>query len=307
MTSTNFIAFKDVSTFLNEVSEEIDKAYIKDYLHTQIQSQSLTLKSNSKITYRFIPEIKSYQITLFSSNKLNLTLEPYVFYGLHQESKIKTTAVYFYESFFVLYIDSELIYYQEKKDDSTKEDILNFINQTFQLKLSRCIDVSSDEFDEYKKLFVKNEKKIPKLKFIKKKNNKHALFYIFYLCVVFLALVIYFVQLYENEEILVNSNMNSIQIQEVRVEYENLLEKYEDNKKITEKLLTLFNLLDKNGIKLIDLKISQNKSDIKIKAKNKELLLDFLDFYDEDSTINNMRYIKEENYYEMYASVRLFK
>ena len=80
-----------------------------------------------------------------------------------------------------------------------------------------------------------------------------------------------------------SKDIKNIKLENVKKDYLDLLEKYEDNEKITPTLITLFNLLDKNSIKLINLKIAQNKSSIKIKATSKDLLLNFRDFYDENS------------------------
>ena len=322
MTSINFLKLKNVKTFLTKVSEEIDKQYIKEYLFTQIQSQNLTLDNNSQIHYSYIESIKSYQISIINSKNKNVVLEPFVFVTKYLDKNDKSTDLFICNDFFALYDNGQLVYFNHINNDFQenalgtnetklsgfeKNDIIEYINQTFTLNINNTYDIDEKQLLEYEKEYSLNIEKLPKIKYISKKSNKNSIFYLIYLFIILTSLAIYFINFINQTDINMTNNMKDIKLETAKNEYNNLLNKYKDNKKITSYLINLFNTLNNNDIKLISLKVSQNKSQIKIKAGKKEVLLDFLDYYDEDSIINNMTYIKEDNSYEITATIKLYK
>lgn len=307
MTSTSFIKIKNVQTFLTKVSEKINTKYIKDFIYTKIQSQNLTLDDNSKIHYFYIEEISSYQITIINSKSKNIVLEPYLFLTKYLNKNDDSTNLYICNNFFALYNNGKLIYFDNIKDGTEKKDIIKYLNQTFSLSINNIYDINEEELKEYEKEYILNSKEFPQFSYMTKKSNKIAIYYLFYLFIVLMILAIYFVNYFNQNRVNIKNDMKDVKLEQVKNEYQNLLEKYEDNKKMTSYLINLLNTLNKNNIKLRSLKISQEKIQIRIKAKKKEVLLNFLDFYDEDSIINNMRYIKEDNCYEILATIRLYK
>jgi len=306
MTSINFIKFENVQSFLTKVDEEINTKYISNFIYTQIQSHNLTLDNNSKIHYFYIKKIKSYQISVIKDGHKNSLIEPYVFAVNYLEKKQNSVDLYICDNFFVLYEKGQLVYFKDIKSGFEKKDIITYVNQTFSTNINNIYEINTEQLNEYKLLYQSKNEQFPPLKYITKQNNKNGLFYIAHLILVSVILVTYFFSTYNQDVIQLPNDIKNIKLEKAKNEYEILLDKYEDNKKVTLRLITLFNLLDTNGIKLITLKISENKSDIMMKATKKEVLLDFLDFYDEDSTINNMRYIQEGNCYELYATVKLY-
>ncbi len=306
MTSTNFIELKNVQTFLTKVSEEIDSKYIKNYVYTQIQSQGLTLDTNSKIIYTYIKKINSYQISIINSSNKDFILEPYILEVNYLEKKNKLLDLYICNKFFALYKDSKLIYFKEIKDESVKKDIVTYINQTLDINIDNIYEISNDKLEEYKRFYILNSSKFVQIKYITKQDSKSAIIYLSYVFIVILILGIYSFDNFYQNKILIRTDIKDMKIEHVKNEYDMLLDKYEDNKKVTSNLITLFNLLDKHDIKLLSIKIAQNRSSVMVKATKKEVLLDFLDFYDEDSIINNMKYIKEDNCYEMQATIKLY-
>lgn len=322
MTSINFLKLKNVKTFLTKVSEEIDKQYINEYLFTQIQSQNLTLDNNSQVHYSYIKSIKSYQISIINSKNKNIVLEPFVFVTNYIDKNDKSTDLFICADFFALYDNGQLIYFnhinsdlQDKSFASNetklsgfeKNDIIEYINQTFSIIINNTYDIDEKELLEYEKMYSLNIEKLPPIKYISKKNNKTSTLYLIYVFIILTSLAIYFINFINQNGIKITNNMKDIKLETAKSEYNNLLNKYEDNKKITSYLINLFSVLNNNDIKLISLKVSQNKSQIKIKASKKEVLLDFLDYYDEDSIINNMTYIKKDNTYEITATIKLYK
>jgi len=307
MTSINFIKLDNAQTFSNKVSEKIDTKYIKDYINTQIQSQKLTLNANSQILCTYIKKIQSYQITVINSSHKNTLLEPYVFAVSYLNTNKNSLDLYIREDFFAVYENTQLVYFKEINSNSEKSDIINYVKQTFSLRIDNIYEVDDALLDEYKTKYISNIKNIEPVRYIKLMNNKNALFYLLYLLIVILVLGLYLTNIFNQEKKQIRNDIKEVKIEQAKNEYQLLLEKYEDNEKITHDIITLFNLLEKNGIKLIHLKLSEGKSEITIKAAKKEVLLDFLDFYDEDSTINNMNYNEEYNCYEMHATVKLYK
>ncbi len=307
MTSIDFIKLKESQTFISKVSEEINTKHIKNYVFTQIQSHNLTLNENSKIFYNFINKTNSYQITIINSSSNNILLEPYIFESFYLKKDKSSIDLFVCDEFISLYENTKLLYYKEIKNDSSKKDIIKYIQQTLNIEIDNIYDISAIELEKYKKRYLENIKLFKKIQFLSKQNNKNAIFYLTYLLVVIAFLIYYSFDVLIQDKIVITKNIKNIRLEQIKKEYTDLLDKYENNEKLTSNLLTLFSLLNKNDIKLINLKIMEDKSQIKMKAEKKDVLLNFLDFYDEDSTINNMRYIKEENAYEMYATVKLHK
>jgi len=307
MTSTNFIQLKNVQSFLIKVDEEIDKKHIKKFIYTQIQSQNMALDNHSQIHYNYIPKINSYQISVIDTNKKNILLEPFVLDVLYLNEKKHTLDLYLCEDFFAFYEHGSLVFFKEIDSQSDKADIVKYVNQTFNVAVNNIIKVDNMTLENYKKEYELKGDTFPKYKYLSKHSNRSAIYYLSYLAVVISAFLFYFFNVFTQNSIEISKNIKNIKLEQVKKDYLNLLEKYEDNQKVTPSLITLFNLLDKNAIKLIALKIVDDKGSIKIKSQNKDVLLDFLDFYDEDSIINNMQFIKEENCYELYATIKLHK
>jgi len=307
MTSINFIKLKNVESFLTSVDEEIDNKYIKNFIYTQIQSQNMALDNHSKIHYTYISKINSYQISIINTKKKNILLEPFVLDVLYAKQKNYTLDLYLCEDFFAFYEHGNLIFFKELNTKSDRNDIIKYVNQTFHIKLDNIIDVDKKTLEEYKKEYDHRIDELQKYKYISKYNSNSATYYLIYLAFVIFAFVFYFFNIFTQNNVEISKDIKNIKLEQVKHDYLNLLEKYEDNQKLTPSLITLFNVLDKNEIKLISLKVVEDKGSIKIKSENKDILLDFLDFYDEDSIINNMQFIKEENCYELYATIKLYK
>ena len=256
-------------------------------------------------TSKYIKAISSYQISIIHSKNRAVLLEPYVFTAQYINNPVKTTDLFFCKDFFTLYADGQLIYFSELENKYDKEDIIKYINQTFKVTVDNIYDVDDAKFESYIQEYILNEKNIPKFKFLSKNNNV-AYCYLTYLVIVLIVLMIYFTNFFNQNKMPDNNSMKDVKLLEVKNEYENLLVQYKDDRKVTSNLLGLFKLLNKNNIKLKSLKVSQNRSQITVKANKKEILLNFLDFYDEDSIINSMKYIEEDNCYEIHATIRLY-
>lgn len=309
MMSIDFINVEDAQTFLAEVSEEINSLYIKEFIYTQIQSQDLTLDPTSKIFYLYIPKIQSYQISVLSTKSKYCAFEPFVFldFYLKNENNKHMLDLFICTNFFALYDNKKLIYFQNIKKGFQKNDIVKYINQTFKKQIDNIYDINDTLFQEYKKNYLIHFKDLPQVNYITTQNSKNAVYYLSYLAVICILFIAYYFNTIEkNKSKTLNVNKN-IKLEQVKKEYENLLAKYADNKRVTSSLVKLFNLLNKNGIKLKSIKIAQNKSQIIMIAKNKDILLNFLDYYDENSTINHMKYMEKEQSYEMVATIKLYK
>jgi len=307
--SIDFINVEDGQTFLAEVSEEINALHIKDFIYTQIQSQGLTLDPTSKIFYLYIPTIQSYQISVISSKSKYLAYQPFVFldFYLKNENNKHMLDLFICTDFFALYENKKLIYFQNIKKGFLKNDIVKYINQTFKKQIDNIYDINDTLLQEYKKNYLIHFKDLPQVNYITAQNSKNAVYYLTYLSVVCILFIAYYFNTIEKDKSkTVNENKN-IKLEQIKKEYKSLLEKYVDNKRVTSSLVKLFNLLNKNEIKLKSIKITENKSQIIMIAKNKDTLLNFLDYYDENSTINHMKYMEKEQSYEMVATIKLYK
>lgn len=306
--SINFIKVKDTHTFLAKVSEEINNKYLNDYLKTQIQSQNLTLNNNSKIFSLYNEETKSYLITLVDSLKNDIVLEPYVFYSHYINSnQNNSTDLFLFNSFFALYDNKELIYYKKITNNFEKDDIVNYVNQILKKDINNLYEISFDEYKKYKDKYVTNYKDMPKVEYIKIEDNRSALYYLSYLIIVIFIFIFYYIDI-NNKKDLENQKHNKIEkIENVKKEYQSLLLKYVNNERITNDLIILFKILKQNEIILKHINISEDSSQIVVNSSSKEVLFDFLDYYDENSIINKIEYIKEDNSYEMVATVKLYK
>lgn len=308
MMSIDYIKVKDAQTFLAKVSEEINTLYIKEFISTQIQSQNLTLNSSSKIFYLYLPMLQSYQISILNSKSNHIGFEPCVFqdFYLKNEDNKNLFDLFICSDFFSLYENKKLIYFQKIKNDFQKNDIVRYINQTFKKEIDNIYDINDKLLEEYKKSYLTNFKHSSQPMYSTIQNSKNAVYYLSYLALVFFLFFAYYMSTISiNENKIINNDKN-IKLESIKKEYEDLLEKYVDNKRVTMSLVKLFNLLNKNGIKLKSIKISEDKSQIIMVAKNKEMLLNFLDYYDENSTINHLKYMEEERNYEMVATVKLY-
>lgn len=307
--SIDFIKVENANTFLTKVSEEIDTKHIHNFVRTQIQSQNLTLDNNSVIFYLYLPSVNSYLISLVNSKTKNIALEPFVFldFYIQNEENKNSIDLFICKDFFALYDNKKLIYFNKIERGFLKNDIVKYINQTLKKQIDNIYDIKDEKLELYKKSYVSNIKKIVPINFILAKSSKSSLYFLTYLAIVIFMFSAYYVKNYVKVDTNISLIENNIKLNDIKKEYESLLLKYVDNQTVMASLVDLFYLLNENGIKLKNIKVSQGESQIIMFAENKNKLLDFLDYYDEDSTINHLKYIKEDNSYEMVATIRLHK
>mgnify|MGYP000600769710 CR=1 FL=1 len=307
--SIDFLSVENANTFLTKVSEKIDTKHINDFVRTQIQSQNLTLDDSSSIFYIYIPSIQSYLISTVKSKTKNVVLEPFVFsdFYLKNVDNKNLTDLFICKNFFAVYYNKKLIYFSKIQSGFLKDDIIKYINQTFKKQIDNTYDIKDEILEEYKKSYISNIRKMPDIDYVSSKKSKGALFFLSYLLVVILVFAAFLAIRFSGEQLQNNHEKSSIKLKNAKKEYESLFAKYVDNQTISTRLVDLFNVLDDNGIELKNIKVSREKSQIIMIAKDKNTLLDFLDYYDEDSTINHMKYIEEDDSYEMVATIRLYK
>lgn len=307
MMSINFIEVKDIELFLAKVDEKIDDKHLNEYIKTQVQSRNLALDKNLKIISFYVKEINSYLISVISSSNKNDILEPSVFQAHYFKSKFKKKCLdlFICKDYFALYFDTKLIYFKKIKTTYEKIDVLNYIKLTFKKGIDNIYEIDEEKLNEYKKIYVDNIESVQKINYISLTNNTNALIFLSYIFLIVISFVFYYFNAQNIDDAQKKKQYEQYNVE--KKDYENLLKEYEDNEKLTNNIVELFNILSNNEIVMTSIKVFDNRANIVLYSSSREVLLDFLDFYDENSVIQSITHNIKENRYEMAAIVKLSK
>jgi hypothetical protein len=149
--------------FLIPATEKISNRYLSKFISSNIDKLKYNIDTKDLYYYSYyIDQIKSYEILLFIYDKQNIP-EFFIFFDFYTASN-NTTDLFIIDTYFTLYCNGILVCYKEIKE-SKEDDILLYLNQTYQIKIDNIIYPTKEEIEtlKLKHSFRKSKKYIKKL------------------------------------------------------------------------------------------------------------------------------------------------
>ncbi|MAD41956.1 MAG: hypothetical protein CL623_06150 [Arcobacter sp.] len=278
----------DIKSLIVDVSEEIKKKNLLNFIHTSLDLNNIDYSSTDIIYSNYLVHSKQYQFFVFANTFKYMIIE--LFYEeVPKESSNKNLNsfnLYVSNSFFVIYKNSKLYAYQVLNQEYSEDELLNFIKKSFNITISDIYEIS-DSFLHKLEESVKNKKLI--FTNINKKSNKSFLFFLTYLFICICSAVTY--DMYKSK-ILERKKFEKIEnIKAEHLKISKML-KFKPFKIEYKRLISTAN---KFNLKILSFDYKIEVMNIKLSTKNKESIYLFLDEYQSSLLGNSIEKIDTEN------------
>lgn len=254
-------------------NEEISSNYIEKFIITNLKLKGIRFADKSRILYSYINSLAIYQIIVFENKAPSF---------LYFKSRYKSE-IFIDKDYAVVYKNFKFFYYQKLEENSSVEEITQFLEKRLNLKESV---VNSSGKSANSKIIYNFIKPI--------KSNLFRYFILYFL---FLLSLFYFYDL------------------EIKKEKTNLIELRKTTKNLKEELIfysvsktvkSLINLADKSKTKIIFISLKDSKISLKLQAKDKSDIYNFLKDLNKNSVVN-VFYDKEKGRFIGDATFKIYR
>ncbi len=278
----------DIKSLIVDVSEEIKKKNLLNFVHTSLDLHNIDYTSSDIIYSNFLEHSKQYQFFIFPNNFKYMILE---FFNEENQKdsnndNLKSFNLYVCKSFFVIYKDTKLYAYQVLNQEYSKNELVNFISKSFNITISSIFELSDSSLT---KLGENAENKKHQFFNINKKSNKSFLLFIAYL-----LLCIFVSGVYENYESKSLEKENLAKIETKKNEHLKVSKmlKFKPFKTEYKRLISTTN---KFNLKILSLEYNLENMNIKLSTKNKESIYLFLNEYQNNLLGNSIVKVESKN------------
>ncbi len=294
----NFIDTSKIQIVTIKVTEKINPQFVQEFLKTTLKSNNILINNTTFVWHSFIEEIKLYEIYIISHSHHNIDIYPNIFNQFYKNTNNKNTIdLFIVDNFFAIYKNTKLYCFKNIKN-SSKEDIQDYVTQTYQLNLDNTINYNSDKFNQLQDIYRSSKNNTNKTKFIKlKEDNSFSFFIIFFIISIVIFIFISF-NTYSQSINNINNKLSNMQIK-----YKKLQSKKISYVKITPKLIELFKYIKLENLISKSIVYERNKIKLNLFHKDKTKLLNFLTIYDSTISIKNIEFIKDIQLYKMVVQI----
>ncbi|MDY0052270.1 MAG: hypothetical protein RBR65_06990, partial [Aliarcobacter sp.] len=280
----NYIPKEKIISIEIDVSEQMDKSSLKDFVLTSLTLNNKEYTNNDLIYATYIHELKQYQIFLINNQ---YKLVPFQIFELFYDKKTEGLDLYLTNDFFCLYKNGFFYYYQVIEFSLTIEEFLEFINKKFNTSVNNYKKFEINELEELKnKYYSKNRKTSLKNINIKKDNS-----FIFYL--IYVALLIYlYIYYIEKTPVLENKTINQT------LDFEKFKKEHTFNSLENDFNLILQNI-NKYNLEIISFEYKESKIKFILTSEIKDNLYLFLKEYKKNLISSSIYFDEKRNLYEV--------
>lgn len=274
----------DIQNLIVDVSEEINQKNLLNFTQTSLDINNIKYSSNDIIYCKFLEYSKQYQIFVFSSTFKYMLIELLNYYNdeTKDTKSLMSSLVfklYITKSFFVIYKNDELYVYQVLNHKYKNDELLAFINKSFNITISKSHEISESSLN---KIIENKHNQIIISSFynLNKKSNKSFLLYLLYLVV-----CVFFILIYKNHE---SNILKDKRLEKINTHKEEYLKisKMLKFKPFKNEYIKLVNTADKYKLKILSFDYNPKIMKIKFSSKNKENIYSFLNEY-KNSVVGN--------------------
>ena len=290
---SNFAQANEIKSLFIDVSEEIENKNLKKFIFTSLKLKNLIINKNDFVHINFICELNQYQILIFPTHYKNAIFQIYELFYLDKKD-LKSFDLYLAGDYFCLYKNGEFYYYQNIESEILINDLIEYINKNFSLKI-----------DNYKIINNAYEKELKNDYFEKTLNNKLINFnsknsygfwiFLFYILMLILSSCLFF--------------LNN-QIDKIEIISENSYDKLKNEHlfiSVAPKFSELTELLNKYNLNLKTLEYKENRAKITLSTAIKADIYSFFNELKTNLISHDINYFENEKIYESTIYVKLSK
>jgi hypothetical protein len=250
-----FFGLENLEIIELEVSEEIEKNSLKNFISTSLELKNQKPTRNEKIILNYIEELKIYQIVLLKESFKNIELE--LFLKLYERYKTDDSFAFLYKNYFLIIKNNKIYYLHKIEENIDTNELLSYLNKTFKINFKDFKLVNSKDLEDEKENKLNN-----KIEFFELKKSYIFYFYILYLLAFSLLLFFYF-------SIEKEKNIKNSEKLEQNIDIESLENSYEF-KSFEFKTREIIEKIESRNLYLENFEFSNEIIKFEISSKNKD-------------------------------------
>jgi len=293
---SNFAQVNEIKALFIDVSEEIESKNLKKFIFTSLKLKNLIIDKNDFLHINFISELKQYQILIFSNRYENGIFQIYELFYLDKKG-LNSFDLYLAEDYFCLYKNGEFYYYQNIESEILINDLIEYINKNFSLKIDTYKIIDKIYQDELKDNYLKRKLK-NKLTNFNTKNSYSFGIFLFYILILLFSSTLFFLNNQKDNE------------NKKEVVFENSYEKLKNEYlfiPISSDFSELIELLNKYNLNLKTFEYKENRTKIILSTSLKSDIYSFLTELKTKLISHDINYFENEKIYESTIYVKLSK
>ena len=286
----------EIKSLFIDVSEEIENKNLKKFIFTSLKLNNFEINKNDFIHVNFISELKQYKVLVFSKKYKNAIFQLFELFYL-DKNDLNKFDLYFTNEFFCLYKNGEFYYFQSIQSQIFIEDLIEYINKKFSIKLDNYKTFDKKSLENLKNEYLEKSFNNKLENFNLKKDYSFKI-YLFYLLVIIFSFSFYF---YDNQ-------LNKEEKNEIKVEnnFEKLKKEYFFIS-ISFDFDSLMELVKKYNLNLKSFEYKENKQKIILSSNSKSDIYTFFNELKDNLISQEISYFENEKIYEAIIYVKLSK
>ncbi len=280
----------EIKSLFIDVSEEIENKNLKKFIFTSLKLNNFEINKNDFVHVNFISELKQYQVLVLPNQYKNVIFQIFeLFYS--EKNNLNKFDLYFTNDFFCLYKNAKFYYFQNIESQFEINELIEYINKKFMLKIDNYKIIDNSELDELKNSYL--EKKFQnRLENFNKKDNYSFKIYLVYLIVILVSFMFFG----ENKDEIKNSFI-------VENEFDKLKNEYVFSS-FNADFGFLTKLLQKHNLNLKSLECKENKIKISFYTTLKPNIYSLFEDLKDRLISQEINYLENEKIYESIIYVK---
>lgn len=286
----DFTATNEIKSLLIDVSEQIENKNLKKFIFTSLKLNNFEINKNDFVHINFIKELKQYQVLVFPKKYKNAIFQIFELFYL-DKTNLDIFDLYLTNEFFCLYKNTKFYYFQKIESHFEIEELVEYINKKFMLKIDNYKIIDNFELEELKNSYL--EKKLEnRVQNFNKKDNYSFKIYLVYLIVVLISFLFFL----ENKDETKNSFIVENEFDKLKNEY--IFSSFNADFDF------LLKLLQKHKLNLKSLEYKENKIKITFYTTSKPDIYSLFSDLKDRLISQEINYLENEKIYEAIIYVK---
>ena len=273
-----FVPLHTLNSLVYACEEEINSAYIYEYIQHILEEKHVQIKKNVQIFYSYLYLTKEYQITYYESAKKALVIFEYL--------DNSQDCLYIYKDFFAVILNQKLYYYQVLSTNREVYEIEEYVYRRLGITKIKTVLLSG----------LPHTSRFNTMCYLQKAMYTYTLSFTAYLMVLFTVFLLT-LSYYSEQSVLHQLSFN----QEART-YKKLQKSITFTPTLYNKSLHLLNTIEQLEITLRHFQYEQQHFSISVASHHKQALYDFLKQYETAVLQSNIEYEVQEKMYVLHTT-----
>lgn len=292
---SNFAQANEIKSLFIDVSEEIENKNLKKFIFTSLKLKNLLVNKNDFVHINFISELKQYQILIFPTHYINATFQIYELFYLDKKES-DSFDLYLAEDYFCLYKNGEFYYYQNIESEILINDLIEYINKNFSLKIDNHKIINNAYEEELKNDYLEKTLNNKLINF-NSKNSYGFWIFLFYILMLILSSSLFFLNNQidsENKNEIVSDSYDKLKNEHFFISFSSNFNELSD-------------LLNKYNLNLKTLEYKENRLKVVLSTPIKSDIYSFFSELKTNLISHDINYFENEKTYESTIYVKLSK